>query len=47
MDHKFINPVETRYRTKIAEIFTEEKKLETAQMLHNSSKNLYAFLENL
>ena len=28
MDHKFINPVETRYRTKIAEIFTEEKKLE-------------------
>jgi len=28
MDHKSINPVETRYRTKIAEIFTEEKKLE-------------------
>jgi len=28
MDHKFINPIETRYRTKIAEIFTEEKKLE-------------------
>lgn len=28
MDHKFINPVETRYRTEIAEIFTEEKKLE-------------------
>ncbi len=27
MDHKFINPVETRYRTEIAEIFTEEKKL--------------------
>jgi len=28
MSHKFINPIETRYRTKIAEIFTEEKKLE-------------------
>jgi len=26
---------------------SDEKKLETAQMLHNSSKNLYAFLENL
>lgn len=26
---------------------SEEKKLETAQMLHSSSKNLYAFLENL
>jgi PAS domain S-box-containing protein len=26
---------------------SEEKKLETAQMLHNSSKKLYAFLENL
>ncbi|MBY9020071.1 MAG: adenylosuccinate lyase [Candidatus Lokiarchaeota archaeon] len=28
MDHKFINPIETRYRTEIADIFTEEKKLE-------------------
>jgi len=28
MSHKFIHPIETRYRTKIAEIFTEEKKLE-------------------
>ena len=28
MDHKFINPVETRYRTELAELFTEEKKLE-------------------
>ena len=27
MDHKFINPVETRYRTEIADIFTEDKKL--------------------
>ncbi len=26
---------------------SEEKKLETAQMLHNSSKKLYSFLENL
>jgi PAS domain S-box-containing protein len=26
---------------------SEDKKLETAQMLHNSSKKLYAFLENL
>ncbi len=28
MDHKFVNPVETRYRTEIADIFTEEKKLD-------------------
>ena len=28
MDHKFINPVETRYRTELADIFTEDKKLE-------------------
>ena len=28
MDHKFINPVETRYRTELANIFTEDKKLE-------------------
>jgi len=28
MDHKFIHPIETRYRTEMAKIFTEEKKLE-------------------
>jgi len=28
MEHNFISPIETRYRTKIAEIFTEQKKLE-------------------
>jgi adenylosuccinate lyase len=28
MTHKFIHPVETRYRTDIAELFTEDKKLE-------------------
>jgi len=28
MTHKFIHPVETRYRTDIADFFTEEKKLE-------------------
>ncbi len=28
MDHKFIHPIETRYRTEMANIFTEEKKLE-------------------
>lgn len=28
MKHNFINPVENRYRTEIAELFTEEKKLE-------------------
>jgi adenylosuccinate lyase len=28
MNHKFINPIENRYRTEIAELFTEEKKLE-------------------
>jgi len=28
MDHQFINPIETRYRTEIANLFTEEMKLE-------------------
>jgi len=28
MSHKFVHPIETRYRTEIAELFTEEKKLE-------------------
>jgi adenylosuccinate lyase len=28
MEHKFINPVETRYRTELADTFTEDKKLE-------------------
>jgi adenylosuccinate lyase len=28
MEHKFINPVETRYRTELAKLFTEDKKLE-------------------
>lgn len=28
MKHKFIHPVETRYRTEMAELFTEETKLE-------------------
>ncbi len=27
MDHKFIHPIETRYRTEIAKLFTEDKKL--------------------
>lgn len=28
MNHKYIHPVETRYRTELADLFTEEKKLE-------------------
>jgi len=28
MEHKFINPIETRYRTELADFFTEDKKLE-------------------
>jgi adenylosuccinate lyase len=28
MEHKFVNPIETRYRTEIASLFTEDKKLE-------------------
>ena len=27
MDHQFIHPIETRYRTEIAKLFTEDKKL--------------------
>ena len=33
MDHKFIHPLETRYRTEIAELFTEEKKLRKQTIL--------------
>ncbi|MFW9770779.1 MAG: adenylosuccinate lyase [Candidatus Thorarchaeota archaeon] len=29
MNHKYIHPIETRYRTELAKLFTEEKKLET------------------
>ena len=29
MEHKFINPVETRYRTEFADLFTEDKKVES------------------
>ena len=28
MNHEFVHPIETRYRSKIAELFTEERKLE-------------------
>ena len=35
MDHEFIHPVETRYRTEIANLFTEEKKLKNWMLIES------------
>ena len=41
MDHKFIHPIETRYRTEIAKLFTEDKKTATddKDINRNDTKN--------
>ena len=46
-NHKFINPVETRYRTKIAEIFTEEKKLENWLKVEAALAKVHAKVGNI
>jgi len=47
MDHKFINPVETRYRTEIANIFTEEKKLDNWLKVEAVLAQAHAILGNI
>ena len=47
MDHKFINPIETRYRTEIANLFTEEKKLENWLKVEAVLARVHAELGNI
>ncbi len=47
MDHKFIHPIETRYRTEMAKIFTEEKKLENWLMVEAVLAQTHAELNNI
>ncbi|MHA1471698.1 MAG: adenylosuccinate lyase, partial [Promethearchaeota archaeon] len=47
MDHKFINPIETRYRTEIANIFTEEKKLDNWLKVEAVLAKAHAILGNI
>ncbi|MFX1409336.1 MAG: adenylosuccinate lyase [Promethearchaeota archaeon] len=47
MNHKFIHPVETRYRTEIAALFTEEKKLENWLKVEAALARVHAKLGNI
>ncbi|MFX1374936.1 MAG: adenylosuccinate lyase [Promethearchaeota archaeon] len=47
MDHKFIHPIETRYRTGIADLFTEEKKLENWLKVEAVLAEVHAELDNI
>ncbi|MBN1801196.1 MAG: adenylosuccinate lyase [Candidatus Lokiarchaeota archaeon] len=47
MTHKFIHPIETRYRTKIADIFTEEKKLANWLRVEAILARIHAKLGNI
>ncbi|TFG25132.1 MAG: adenylosuccinate lyase [Promethearchaeota archaeon] len=47
MEHKFINPIETRYRTDIAQLFTEEKKLENWLKVEATLAKVHAQLGNI
>ena len=47
MDHKFIHPIETRYRTEIADLFTEEKKLENWLKVEGILAEAHAELGNI
>ena len=47
MEHKFINPTETRYRTDIASLFTEEKKLENWLKVEATLAKVHAQLGNI
>ena len=47
MDHKFINPIETRYRTEIADIFTEDKKLANWLKVEAALAKAHAKLGNI
>jgi adenylosuccinate lyase len=47
MEHKFIHPIETRYRTDIAKLFTEEKKLEYWIKVEAALAQVHAELGNI
>ncbi len=47
MDHKFIHPIETRYRTEMAKFFTEEAKLEHWLMVEAVLAQVHAELGNI
>jgi adenylosuccinate lyase len=47
MEHKFIHPLETRYRTEIATFFTEEKKLEYWLKVEAALAKIHAKLGNI
>lgn len=47
MSHKFIHPIETRYRTELANIFTEEKKLENWLNVEAALAKIHAKLGNI
>lgn len=47
MDHKFIHPMETRYRTEIAELFTEERKLKNWMLVEAVLAKAHAELGNI
>ena len=47
MEHKFIHPIETRYRTEIAKFFTEEKKLENWMKVEAVLAQVHAEIGNI
>ena len=47
MDHKFISPIETRYRTEIAELFTEEEKLKNWMKVETVLAKVHEKLGNI
>ncbi|MGQ4872680.1 MAG: adenylosuccinate lyase [Promethearchaeia archaeon] len=47
MKHKFIHPIENRYRTEIAELFTENKKLENWMLIETTLAEVHAELGNI
>ncbi|TFG25135.1 MAG: adenylosuccinate lyase [Promethearchaeota archaeon] len=47
MEHNLIHPIETRYRTEIAELFTEKKKLENWMLVEAVLAKVHADLGNI
>jgi adenylosuccinate lyase len=47
MEHNLIHPIETRYRTKIAELFTEKKKLENWMLVEIVLAKVHAKMGNI
>ncbi|MFW9819239.1 MAG: adenylosuccinate lyase [Candidatus Thorarchaeota archaeon] len=47
MDHKIFHPIETRYRTEMAEYFTEEKKLENWLKIEAALAQVHAEIGNI